>query len=553
MTDYPFDLGPWSRTITTNSAEAQKWFDRGLNWVYGYNHEEAVRCFHRALAADPGCAMAWWGVAYAAGPFYNRAWSKYTPREIELELPVCHQAAQSALALAKGATAAEQALIHAIVKRYVTPDESDLQILDRWHWEFTDAMAAAHHAFPDDLDIAALFAEAAVTCTVRMLWNMQTGQMCPNSRTAEAMAALEQAFAVSARTGVTHPGVLHMHIHAMEMSHDPESALLSADGLRGLAPDAGHLEHMPAHIYVICGDYEQAVAQSVLAVAADDKYLAHTGGGEFYTTAICHDLHLYMYSAMLLGRKHTAFHAVDRVLALANDDLIAASAPYMASLLDTYGAMSVHVRVRFGLWDELTRYDWRPDPAVRPIGAAMALYGAGVAHSALGQIAEAEAAQAAFRKAVAALPEDMILLSNTAQTVLMVGDAMLDGELKYRKGDYDAAFDALRLAVVRDDALNYTEPWAWMHPPRHALGALLAEQGRLDEAEQVFRIDMGLAPGLARCCHHPDNVWALKGLLLCVEQRDPHGRETADLRRRLSIAESRADVAIRAACCCAAD
>lgn len=546
---YPFDLGTWTRPITTGSPDAQLWFDRGLNWLFAYNHEEAVACFNRALAADPGCAMAWWGVAYASGPFYNRAWIRFSDAEIAATLPVCHAAALEAGAHAGSASPAEKALIDAVALRYQSPSERDRAVLNRWHREFTDAMRGVHAAHPDDLDITALFAEAAVTCTPRMLFDLRTGAPNPASLTLEALEVLETALARCAYDGVEHPGVLHMHVHALEMSAEPERALASADTLRGMAPDAGHLEHMPAHIYVLCGGYSEAVEQSRRAVAADDKYLAFGGDTNFYTTARCHDLHLYIYAAMLLGQYRTALHAAERIRAIAHRDLLAASAPFMRSILDGYSGMRSHVQVRFGKWRELTLEAPPADPDLAPIRAAMFHYAKGVAHAALGELDAADRETEAFHAARDGFSEDAIFLSNTVRDTLSVGAAMLTGEIAYRRGAFDAAFDALRQAVERNDALNYTEPWAWMHPPRHALGALLAEQGHHAEAEAVYRADLGLDPAVPRPCRHPDNVWALHGLLECVERRGGNA-EAEILRQRLTLAQARTDFPVTAACCC---
>ena len=221
----------------------------------------------------------------------------------------------------------------------------------------------------------------------------------------------------------------------------------------------------------------------------------------------------------------------------------------MASILDGYAAMCTHVAVRFGRWRELAASRGPDDASLRPIGVAMHAYGQGVANAALGDIDAAETARAAFEKAAAAIPEDAIFLSNTVRDMLRVGEAMLDGELEYRKGDHDRAFASLRLAVSRDDSLNYTEPWAWMHPPRHALGALLAERGLFREAEAVFRADLGYSRDLPRCCQHPDNVWALQGLVECVEKKGD-ANELRLLRQRLDFAKARADIPIGSACFC---
>jgi len=547
--DYGFDLGPWTRAVTTASPEAQTWFDRGLNWTFAYNHEEAVACYRRALEHDPDCAMAWWGIAYAGGPFYNRAWIRYSDAEIAATLPACHAAAEASLARVEGCDPAERALIEAVPLRYRSPDERDRDVLQRWHREFTDAMRAAHHAHPDDLDITALFAEAAVTCTPRQLFDLASGRPKPPALTEEVLAVLERALARCQRDGIAHPGVLHMHIHALEMSPYPERALSSADRLRGWARDAGHLEHMPAHIDVLCGGYAAAVEQSRRAVAADERYLAVGGDNNFYTTARCHDLHLYVYSAMLLGQYRTALWAATRIREIATTDLIATSAPFMASILDGYSGMMSHVRVRFGRWRELTRETPPADPGLTPIRAAMHHYAKGVAHAALGEVDAAANEQAAFLAARDGFAEHAVFLSNSVRDTLDVGVAMLEGELAYRRGGHDAAFEALREAVRRYDRLNYTEPWAWMHPPRHALGALLAEQGRFDEAEAVYRADLGFDPSVPRPCQHPDNVWALHGLVECVERRGTGG-EAAVLRQRLTLAQARTDFPVTSACCC---
>ena len=547
--EYPFDLGSWSRKITTESETAQQWFDRGLNWTYAYNHEEAVACFRRALEADPNCAMAWWGVAYAAGPFYNRPWIRYTDAEIADALPVCFEAISSALKHSDRATPTEKALIHALEKRYQSSSEFDRDILLSWIWQYADAMRDVHQAFPDDPDVGALYAEAAVTCTPRQLWNLRTGDMNPEARTEEVLPVLQAWLEKLQRQQETHPGLLHMHIHALEMSPFPQRSLVAGDMLRGFAPDAGHMEHMPAHVYVLCGDYAQAVSQSERAVRADDKYLAFAGDQNFYTTARCHDLHLYMYAAMFLGQFGKATYAADRLNEMATPELISKSAPFMASILDGYAAMRAHVLVRFGRWSELITLPPPEKPELRPIGIAMHAYAQGVAHSALGNVDEAELVRCTFEAACEEISEEAIFLSNTVRDMLRVGSAMLDGELEYRKQNYDRAFSSLRLAVARDDALNYTEPWAWMHPPRHALGALLAEQGEFEEAESVYRADLGHDESIPRCCQHPDNIWALQGLAECVERSDRTG-ELRLLQQRLEYATARADIPINVACFC---
>ena len=549
---YEFDLGAWKRDIATASPEAKAWFDLGLNWTYAYNHEEAVSCFREAIEHDPDCAMAWWGIAYAGGPFYNRPWIRYTEQEIAETLPQCHDAAieaRRALDRTNNDRPDERALIEAIAVRYRSPGENDHRILNRWHRDFTDEMRKVHAAFPNDLDVAALFAEAAITCTPRQLWNLDTGRPNPDALTDEAVSVLETAIGEFEKTGTRHPGILHMYVHAMEMSPFPERALRAADMLRGLAPDGGHIEHVAAHIYVLCGDYAQAMEQCRRAVLVDDKYLDIAGPFNFYTTARCHDLHLHMYTAMFLGHYGTAIGAANRICATATPELVASSYPFMASILDGYSAMRTHVYVRFGKWRELIGDEFPERPERTPIRAAMHYYGKGVAYAALGDFKNAESAMTRFDGHLRTIPEDAVFLSNSVRDILLVGKAMLEGELEYRKQNYDLAFDALRLAVERDDNLNFTEPWAWMHPPRHALGALLLQQGRLEEAETVYRTDLGYTDEIARCSQHPDNVWAIHGLLECVKENGD-SNEAQLLEQKLKFAQARTDVAIGSSCYC---
>ena len=346
-----------------------------------------------------------------------------------------------------------------------------------------------------------------------------------------------------------HPGLLHIYVHLMEMSPYPERALRAADMLRGLMADAGHIEHMSAHIDILCGDYARAVEQNRRAVRADDKYLRFAGPHNFYTTARCHNLHLLMYAAMFLGHYETAIAAADRICETAMPDLVAGSPPFMAGILDGYSAMRTHVYVRFGKWRELIE-DPLPESAGRtPMRVAMHRYGRAVAYAALGEIERAEAEKYEFDDFFGKIPEDAVFLSNTVRDILHVGKAMLEGELEYRKRNYEAAFDALRLAVERDDNLNFTEPWAWMHPPRHALGALLVQQGRVEEAESVYRADLGYTGDIARCSQHPDNVWALHGLLECVK-RNGDSNEARLLQQKLTVALARTDLPISASCFC---
>jgi tetratricopeptide (TPR) repeat protein len=243
-----FNLGTYHRPITTTSEEAQTWFDRGLIWVYGFNHEEAAKCFEKAIAADEGCAMAYWGLAYALGPNYNKPWDVFDEHERTANLKRTHIAARQAEALSAPAEPVERALIHAIQSRY--PQERTTEDFSLWNKKYAEAMESVYEKFIDDLDVAALYADALMNLTPWALWDIRTGEPTPGSRVLEAKQVLDRGIAIG--DGFKHPGLLHSYIHLMEMSSTPEKALTIADRLRDLVPDAGHLRHMPSResIYI---------------------------------------------------------------------------------------------------------------------------------------------------------------------------------------------------------------------------------------------------------------------------------------------------------------
>jgi hypothetical protein len=255
MRDY-YNLGTYRRPVTTNSPRAQRWFDRGLLWCYGYNHEEAVRCFRTATAYDNGCAMAYWGIAHASGSNYNKRWEAFAAEELREALAVARQATEAALVCLDRATPVEQALIRALEQRYQSAQEPRTDELCAWNDAYAASMRGVYAAFPNDLDVCALFAEAMMNRTPWQLWDLTSGEPVAGADTLEAVAVLEHALRLMDEPGAeAHPGVLHMYIHTMEMSPHPERALRACDALRDLVPDAGHLRHMPSHIDVLCGQY----------------------------------------------------------------------------------------------------------------------------------------------------------------------------------------------------------------------------------------------------------------------------------------------------------
>ncbi len=541
-----YDLGAYSRPITTQSAEAQVWFDRGLNWVFGFNHAEAIKCFGKALEYDPGCAMAQWGIAYAAGPNYNLPWHLYDPAGKAQALAAAYDAMQAALALADRATPVEQALIRALPARY--PQRDAIEDQSGWDRDYSKAMRKVFADFRVDLDVACVFAEAIMNETPWKMWDLSTGDVAEGAGTREAAELLEGLFAQTPASW-NHPGLLHLYVHLMEMSPFPQRALKAGDRLRELMPDAGHLVHMPTHIDVLCGNYRDVLVYNQKAIAVDRKYLAREGAMNFYSLYRTHNHHFAIYGAMFLGQYTPALQAAQELIDTTPEELLRIPSPPMADFIEGYIPMKQHVLVRFGKWREIIDQELPKDRDLYCSTTAMMLYAKGVAHSILGEIPEAERARAAFREAKARVPDTRLVHNNKVRDLLDIGEEMLTGELEYRRGNYDIAFAHLRRSVELDDALPYDEPWGWMQPARHALGALLLEQGLLAEAEAVYRSDLGFDHKLSRACQHPDNVWSLHGLHECLTRRGDTV-EAPLVKTRLDLALARAEVPVRASCLC---
>jgi len=543
--DQYYDLGCYHRQVETPSAPAQVWFDRGLVWAYAFNHEEAIRCFERALEHDPELAIARWGIAYSVGPNYNKAWEAFDP--VDLGASLARARGELQLAVRGRAGAVELDLIVALQARFPTDDPDDSDALRAGLAGYADAMTTLAAAHPHDVDVQALAADALVNVTAWALWDSATGQPAAGSRVIEAKRILDEALAGPA--GREHPGILHLYLHTMEMSATPEEALPAADLLRGLVPDAGHLQHMPSHIDVLCGDYRSSVVANQAAAQADRKFAQREGPLNFYSLYRAHDLHFIVYSAMFEGQSQIALRAADELAAQLTPELLSIESPPMADWLEAFVPLRTHVLVRFGRWDELIAQPLPHDPDLYCSTAATMHYGRAVALAATGQLERAHAERAAFAAAYRRIPQSRYLFNNTSRDILAVAAAMLDGEIAYREGHFDEAFAFLRRAVELDDALPYDEPWGWMQPTRHAYGALLLEQGHVGEAAAVYAADLGLDPTLARPCQHPGNVWSLHGYHECL-QRLGRGGEAGIIGQQLALAAARADVPIRASCAC---
>ncbi|KAL3419982.1 tpr domain protein [Phlyctema vagabunda] len=546
--DQYYDLGTYQRPVSTTSAAAQRWFDRGLIWCYAFNHEEAVECFTRAISCDATCAMAYWGLAVSRGPNYNKPWEYFDDQDLEDTTQQTHTAAAQARERAVAASPVEQALIEAVQFRY--PREhapKRKKECSEWDQAYADAMRSVYHQFPHDLDVSTLFADALMNLTPWHLWDLRTGEPTAGACTMEVKDVLDHALAQPG--GLAHPGLLHMYIHLMEMSGTPEAALTIADNLRGLVPDSGHLNHMPSHLDILCGEYRQAVAANGDAIRADEKFFAKAGPLNFYSLYRIHDYHFRIYAAMFSGQSKIALDTVVRLEASIPEELLRIKSPPMADWLEGFLSTRVHVLVRFGRWKDIIQLQMPKDPDLYCVTTAMIHYAKGVAFAATRKIEAAQEQRVLFLSAVERVAPSRTLFNNKCLNILMVASAMLDGELEYRRRNYTAAFDHLLTSISLDDSLPYDEPWGWMQPTRHAYGALLLEQGHYEKAAAVYAADLGFNDTLPRALRHPNNVWSLHGYHECLIKL---GRtaEAGIVRPQLQLSVAVADVPIQASCFC---
>lgn len=540
-----YNVGSFGRPITTNNPEAQTWFNRGLTWTYGFNHQEAIHCFEQAIACDKSCAMAYWGLALALGPHYNKTWAMFGP-ELAPAVARTHQVARQALALsaeASAATAVEKALIEALQARYQSDVVSDVDKLAATNAEYADAMKKVYGAFSHDLDVAALFADAMISLTPWKLWDLVTGEPVAGARTLEAKLVLEKGFQDPA--SFQHPGILHIYIHLIEMSSEPELGLKAANCLRMLAPDVGHLTHMPSHLDVLVGDYASAIDSNRRAMAADEKFLAKEGALNFYTLYRMHDYHSLIYAAMFAGRKADALDAAERLEASLPREVVVSTGDFMESFM----TVRWHVMVRFGMWDAILQAAVPAEPDLYSMTTAIARYAKSLAWAAKENIPEAERERTLYKAAVSRVPSTRLNYPNTCSDTLAVASEMLDGEIEYRRGNYAVAFQHLRRSIQLDDGLVFSEPWGWMQPARHACAALLAEQGQVEEAARLYKADLGLDTSAVRARRHPNNVWALHGYVECL-LRLGQTAEAQKMEPALEAAVAFSDVPIASSCFC---
>ncbi len=485
MTGY-FDLGSHHRPVPTSSAEAQLWFDRGLVWSYAFHHEEAIRCFERAVEHDPGFALAHWGIAYAIGPNYNKQWEAFDPVDLAASLEKACDEVAAARACADRAAPVERALVEALASRYQANDPSADFVA--WNADYAEAMRDVYRAIPDDLDVAALFADALMNLTPWALWDRDPGPAVRGRRDARGQGG--------ARAGARPPGGPRTRARAPLRAPDGDVAVPRA-GAAGRRPAARARPrrrppraHADAHRRAVRRLQEHARVE-LRAIEVNEKYVAREGRAGFYALYHAHDRHFAIYGAMFLGRSQVALDVAADLEASLPEELLRIEQPPMADYLEAFVPMRLHVLIRFGRWEDILALPLPGDPELYCTTTAMTHYAQGVALRGDRADGGGRGRRAAFLAAVARVPDSRYLFNNTCQDILAVAGAMLDGELEYRRGQFDAAFEHLRRAIALDDALPYDEPWGWMQPTRHAYGALLLEQGRVEEAETVYAADLG--------------------------------------------------------------
>lgn len=458
-------LSNLNHPVTTKNTEAQKFFNQGLVLIYGFNHEEAKRSFERAAQLDPKMAMAYWGIALAVGPNYNEA-------EVDpSRLLAADMALEKAKELLAGASEKERAYIAALAKRFQLKTD-----LKKCAVDYKDAMAALHKKYPEDVDAATLYADSLMNLTPWQLW---TKDGKPAQFTAEIVAVLEAAI----KRDPEHIGANHLYIHAVEASKNPGLALPSAGKLGNLAPAAGHLVHMPSHIYIRTGDYQAAAKANEDAAKVDLEYIKRSGvNGMYPAMYYSHNLHFLVESYNRAGNYARSVESAARLA-----DNVRGHIKDMPMLEGFLPSVSF-VQLRFSHWDEILKSS--EPSAEMPITRALWHYARGVALAGKGQIAEAEQARATLAELAKSMPGETPFGLNTAASVLKIAEPSLDARIAAAKGNYKLAVEHWRRAVAAHDDLNYDEPPGWYYPTRESLGAALLLAGNAAEAEKVFRKDL---------------------------------------------------------------
>jgi cytochrome c-type biogenesis protein CcmH/NrfG len=507
------NLGNYAFPVSTKSKQAQAFVNQAVNLTYGFNHAEATRSFREAERLDPSCAMAVWGQALVLGPNINVTMNKD-------DEPKAYELAQKAVKMKASASPREQAYIDAVAKRY-TGKADDRAAADK---AYAEAMGQLAKKYPDDLDAATMYAEALMDLRP---WNYWQRDGHPYDQTGEIVGMLEKVLAKSPN----HPGANHYYIHAMEATKDPEKAEAAADRLLKLMPGAGHMVHMPSHIYQRVGRYADAAASNQAAVTADEDYIAQCRAQGIYPLAYYpHNIHFLWFASSAEGNSKVAIDAARKTAGRVSDEMME-----QLPLLAAFKVVPWYALTRFGKWDEMLA---EPAPNEKFLYVnGVYHYARGLAFLGKGQVEDAEKELNILKPIAADKALEFGLFSpNLAASILAVGPEVLAGEIAGRKKDFDTAILHLERAVRLEDALVYTEPSEWHYPPRLSLGAVLLAAGRPREAEVVYWDDLK---------SHPDNGWALYGLAQALRDQGKSDAAIA-IQARFDKAWARADVKLTA-------
>ena len=544
LRDDDYSLGTYSRKVSSKSQDAvQPWFDRGLVWTYSFNHEAAIRCFEVVLELDPSCAMAHWGIAYCNGINYNNQDVNDAPGRFPSNVDACKHA-RSALLQKQNAVQVEQDLIDALQIRCVEPIPASREDMQRVSAKYSEEMRKVFESHPDDPDVTTVYAESIMNIYP---WDFWKGG---KAREADSLFKGTAHLLEVLRSGIAkhpnHPGLLHLYLHAMEMAPNAGDCLPEANRLRTVTEDAGHLLHMPSHIDVVVGNYRDAIIANSKAIVANCKYIERNGAASFYLIYCCHDCHMKVYAGMLSGNQKAATEGAAQVREwLMREEVQTMMKGGLVHVLEIFVSMHMHAKVRFGQWQCILDEPLLPNDDMNRVSTVVYRYARCLAYAALKDVEKAAIELELLKEAYPKVPPTHIFFKNPVRNLLAIALPMAEGEVEYRRGNFSAAFDHLRQAVDMDDKLRYDEPWGWMQPVRHALGALLLEQGLVEEATSVYRGD--LQPG-----RHPGNVWSLHGLAECLE-KEPQLANDGELEQVKSACDAAlklADVPVKASCLC---
>ena len=504
------NLGSLERRITTSSPTAQQYFNQGLRLIYGFNHDEAIKSFKEGLKYDSECAMCYWGIAYALGPNIN------LPMDTSLVRPA-YEASQQALKYSAAASPEERAYIEALAKRYSSDPAANRSALDS---TWARAIGAVARRYPKDDDAATLYAEALMDLRPWHYWTNGGKALAPS--TLEQLAVVEKVV----KRNPNHPGACHYYIHAIEASPDAYKALPCAQRLGSLMPGAGHLVHMPTHIYIKLGQWDLAAEHNAHAVHADEQFISERHPTGAYPMAYYpHNFHVMWYALNMLGRSADAIQAAKSIEEKVPPEVVRQVPP-----LEYFSPTLLYTLARFSKWDEILRQPAPPKDLRYTTGIWH--YARGLAYSAKGMPDSSRAERDQLAAIESATPAEQMLNLNPAKPVLLIALAHLDGERAASEGRTDEAVTHLRKAIAGEDELTYAEPPEWYLPLRYRLGAVLLKAGRLAQAEKAFRDDL---------VHRPENGWSLRGLAQSLRGQKKT-REAAAVEARLKKAWARADV-----------